>query len=135
MVMKTATAFQTYPLSQDAAPALLTVQELAGALKLNPQTLYRLVRQGLVPAVRVGRKTLRFDPAQVRARLQESRPLRAFPKKRSRATPPVTVTRLDDLRASDAWITPPPDLTLERFAVRLPPDADITMFAHDRAAL
>ena len=134
MTTKAATAYRASSLSQDAAPALLTVQELARALKLNPQTLYRLARQGLVPAVRVGKKTLRFDPAQVRARLQAPRRLRPFPEKRSGATPPFTVTRLDDLRASDAWITPPPDLTLERFAVRLPPDADIPTLAHDRAA-
>ena len=134
MAPKTATARPTPPLPQPETPELLTVQELARALKLNPQTLYRLVRQGLVPAVRIGNKTLRFDPAQVRAMLQVPRSLRPSSEKRSPATSPFAVTRLDDLRVSEQWITPPTDLALERFAVRLPPGADITRLAHDREA-
>jgi excisionase family DNA binding protein len=113
---------------------LLTVQELARALKLNPQTLYRLVRQGLVPAVRIGNKTLRFDPAQVRAILQVPRSPRPSSQKRSPGNSPFAVTRLDDLRASEQWITPPTDLALERFAVRLPPGVDIATLAYDREA-
>jgi excisionase family DNA binding protein len=113
---------------------LLTAQELARALKLNPQTLYRLVRRGLLPAVRIGNKTLRFDPAQVRATLQMPRPLRPFPKERSPAISSFAVTRLDDLRASEQWTTPRADLALERFSVPLPPGADITALAHDRGA-
>jgi excisionase family DNA binding protein len=39
---------------------LLTVKEVAPMLKMSPQALYEAVRNGLVPAVRIGRR-IRFD--------------------------------------------------------------------------
>ncbi len=134
MAPKVAIAQRAYPASLFDTPELLTVQEMARALKMNPQTLYRLVRQGLVPAVRIGKKTLRFDPARIRATLEAKAPRRASAGKREPTAPAITFTRLDDLLASDEWLAPPPDLTLERFAVRLPPGADITALAYDRTA-
>lgn len=114
------------------AGQMLTVQEMARALKLNPQTLYRLVRQGLVPAVRIGKKTLRFDPAQVQATLKAKEPRRPSAKERKLTAPALTFTRLEDLRAAGGWLTPASNLALERFAVRLPPGADISSLAYDR---
>jgi excisionase family DNA binding protein len=127
-------AVRTYPDPSSTplqAHGLLTVQELARALKLNPQTLYRLVRQGLVPAIRIG-KSLRFDPAQVRATLRTEKPSRRSAGKRIPAAQSVTITRLDDLRGTEAWLSPSPDLCLERFAVCLPAGADLTALAYDR---
>jgi excisionase family DNA binding protein len=45
---------------------LLTASELATRLRISPARLYELVRQGLVPVVRIGRQ-VRFDPAAVEA--------------------------------------------------------------------
>ena len=54
--------------SRNAAPDFLTVRDMAATYKLNPQTLYRLARKGMVPSIRIG-KSLRFDPVQVRGAL------------------------------------------------------------------
>jgi len=43
---------------------LLTVSEAAELLKLNPMTVYRMVRAGQLPAVRFGR-TVRIDQEQL----------------------------------------------------------------------
>lgn len=45
---------------------LLTVKEMAQKLKLSSQTLYKMVRQGEIPGVKVGNQW-RFDPSQVHA--------------------------------------------------------------------
>lgn len=113
-------------------PQLLTAPELARALRLNPQTLYRLARRGLIPSIRIGKKLLRFDPIQVRSALearQDSQP-------RISPVPPPTgrlsFKRLEDLLAQNRWIEPPPDLTLDRFAPRFPRSADLTSLAYER---
>lgn len=111
---------------------LLTAPELARAFKLNPQTLYRLARRGLIPSIRIGKKVLRFDPIQVRAALEA----RGVPQPRISRVPPragrLCFTRLEDLMAQDRWVAPPPDLTLERFALNLPPGIDLTRLAYER---
>jgi len=38
----------------EAQPGMLTVPEVAEKLRVNPQTAYRWVREGTLPAVRVG---------------------------------------------------------------------------------
>ena len=43
---------------------LFTVQELAEFLKMNPRTLQRKVREGEIPAIRLGRQ-IRFDKEQI----------------------------------------------------------------------
>ncbi len=43
---------------------LLTVTEAAQALRLNPWTVYQMVRDGKLPAIRFGR-SIRFDQAQL----------------------------------------------------------------------
>jgi len=46
-----------------AAPGgdLLTLDELAGRLKLHPVTVRSLKRRGVIPALRIGHRTLRFS--------------------------------------------------------------------------
>jgi excisionase family DNA binding protein len=36
-------------------PAFLTTEEVLDYLKVNPRTIYRLIRTGELPAVRIGR--------------------------------------------------------------------------------
>lgn len=44
---------------------LLTVEEAAERLKMNPQTVRRWIRQGLLPAAKIGRKEWRIDEADL----------------------------------------------------------------------
>ena len=48
-------------LSKPDPQALLTVEELAKILRLHPKTIYRLVEQGKLTCIRVGRN-IRFSP-------------------------------------------------------------------------
>ena len=54
---------------------LLTLKEVASLLRLSPQTVYKLLREGSLPAVKIGNQW-RFDPEQVRSwiRAQAERP-------------------------------------------------------------
>ena len=36
--------------------AFLTTEEVLGCLKVNPRTIYRLIRNGELPAIRIGRQ-------------------------------------------------------------------------------
>ncbi|MEI8191451.1 MAG: helix-turn-helix domain-containing protein [candidate division NC10 bacterium] len=130
--MRSSAALKQVPAAQNNSPQLLTAQELARGLKLNPQTLYRLARQGVIPAIRIGKKSLRFDAAQVRNALQApTKPLTlvALP---SSAASRVAFTMLGDLLAQGRWLAAPPALSLKRFAVRFPPRADLTALAYER---
>lgn len=40
----------------NALPSFLKTEEVLGCLKVTPRTLYRLIRAGELPAVRVGRQ-------------------------------------------------------------------------------
>jgi excisionase family DNA binding protein len=51
------------------AQPLVGVHELARLLAVQPLTVYRLVAAKRIPVVKVGRKSLRFDPDEVRAAL------------------------------------------------------------------
>jgi excisionase family DNA binding protein len=46
---------------------LLTVKEVAGRLKLNPQTVRRWIKRGLLPAARVGGKEWRIRESDLEA--------------------------------------------------------------------
>lgn len=46
---------------------LLTVPEAAARLNVAPWRVYELAAQGDLPAVRLGKRTLRFSPAQLAA--------------------------------------------------------------------
>jgi len=39
-----------------APPSFLTTEEVLGYLKVNPRTIYRLIRNGELPAIRIGRQ-------------------------------------------------------------------------------
>ena len=60
------------------SPQLLTVGELAVALKISTGTLYYWVSRDEIPFLKVGRH-LRFDLAQVRAHFAEQTELRRKP--------------------------------------------------------
>lgn len=55
-------------------PEVMTVEELAEYLKLNPQTIYRKFRRGELPGIRIGR-SIRFkrDVIDVWLRVQSHR--------------------------------------------------------------
>jgi excisionase family DNA binding protein len=110
---------------------LLTAPELAALFKLNSQTLYRLARRGMIPAIRIGEKSLRFDPIQVREALLEGRRAsRTRVRPRRSSARPTAFTRLEDLRVQNRWIAPSPGIALERFAVDFPPGIDLTTLAY-----
>lgn len=52
-----------------ATPQYVTCHELATLLRVTPDTLRRWARSGAVPVLRVGEKTLRFNPEAVIAAL------------------------------------------------------------------
>jgi excisionase family DNA binding protein len=130
--MRSSAVLQQVPGVPNSALQLLTAQELARVLKLNPQTLYRLARRGVLPAIRIGKKALRFDPAQVRSALQTQTPPLALVAPSSSAAGRATFTTLDDLLAQRRWLAPPPALSLKRLAVRFPPGADLTALAYEQ---
>ena len=118
--------------STNGAPELLTARELAAIFKLNPQTLYRLARRGVIPAIRIGRKSLRFDPIQVREALEALGISQTRVGPRRLAAGSFAFTRLDDLLAQNRWIAPSPDLVLERLAVDFLPGIDLTTLAYEK---
>jgi len=120
-------------LPEGQGPRLLTARELARVLCLNEQTLYRMARRGEIPCVRIGRKAIRFDLEQVRGTL-EQKPMGWGSEVRALGEFPFAFTWLEDIRTSKRWPVPPTDLTLERFAVELPPGVDLTALAYEREA-
>ena len=54
---------------KDSFPEVMTVAQLAAYLQLNPQVVYRHVREGHIPATRIG-QTLRFPKRVVDAWLE-----------------------------------------------------------------
>ena len=42
--------------SEGINSAFLTTEEVLGCLKVNPRTIYRLIKSGELPAVRIGRQ-------------------------------------------------------------------------------
>lgn len=53
------------------AQELLTAEELAGRLKIRPDTVKTWARQGRIPAMRLSPKVLRFDFDDVRESLSK----------------------------------------------------------------
>jgi len=54
----------------DQLESLLTVNEVAKLLRLSPQTLYKMLEQGSIPAVKVGCQW-RFERSKIKAWLSE----------------------------------------------------------------
>jgi excisionase family DNA binding protein len=52
--------------------AFLTTEEVLGCLKVNPRTIYRLIKTGALPAVRIGRQW-RFRRADLDAWIDRQR--------------------------------------------------------------
>lgn len=55
-------------------PSFLTTEEVLGYLKVNPRTIYRLIRSGDLPAVRIGRQW-RFRRSDLNAWIDRQRSL------------------------------------------------------------
>ena len=53
------------------ATELLTVDEVAARLRLNPQTVRRWIRRGTLPATKIGRKEWRIKADDLEQRLGE----------------------------------------------------------------
>jgi excisionase family DNA binding protein len=51
---------------------LMTVKEVAALLRVSPQTLYKMLEQGTIPAVKVGSQW-RFDRDEVREWIRNGR--------------------------------------------------------------
>ena len=130
--MKTPAAQKLASSLQDNAPQLLTAQELARALRLNPQTLYRLARRGVIPSIRIGGKSLRFDPVRVRDSFEPKHMPATRPKRERQTFKAGASTRLEDLIIQNRWTASTPDVTLKRFAVKFPPRADLTALAYEK---
>lgn len=52
---------------------LLTVKEVASLLRVSTQTLYKMLEQGQIPAMRVGSQW-RFDGDRIKTWLEEQSP-------------------------------------------------------------
>lgn len=48
----------------DEVPAL-TTEDVAARLKLHPRTVLRMAARGTLPAVKLGRRTVRFNQADI----------------------------------------------------------------------
>ncbi len=70
---------------------LMTVAEVAAAIRLSPRTIYRLAECGAIPTQRV-RARLLFNSREIRRWLQKQArpeaPLRSRRKRRSKERPP-----------------------------------------------
>ena len=51
---------------------LLTLRELAQRLKLHPDTARSLYRRGVIPGIKIGHRTLRFEYGQVLEALRQA---------------------------------------------------------------
>jgi excisionase family DNA binding protein len=51
---------------------LVDVDVLAALLRVSTTTIYKLAAEGTIPSIRVGGKSLRFDPDDVLAALKVS---------------------------------------------------------------
>jgi len=65
---------------------LLTTAEVAERLCVSKRTVYRLANLGQIPAVRMSKRLIRFDPDRVEKWIRES-PRRPRPRRRPRPKP------------------------------------------------
>jgi len=50
---------------------LVTAEEIAESVRVAPDTVKLWTREGLIPAVRINSRTIRYDPADVFAALKK----------------------------------------------------------------
>jgi excisionase family DNA binding protein len=58
--------------SMDTTQELITIQELSERLKLHVVTTRGLHRRGVIPSIKIGHRTLRFDYAEVVQALRDA---------------------------------------------------------------
>ena len=54
-------------------PILLTARQSAKALSISERTLFSLTKAGEIPAVRVSKRGVRYDPADLRAWIKRAK--------------------------------------------------------------
>ncbi len=54
-------------------PLLMTTKQAARALTISERTLYSLTKSGAIPAVRLGPRGLRYDPADLRRWIESAK--------------------------------------------------------------
>ena len=100
----------------------LTTEEVLEYLQVNLRTVYRLIKAGKIPAVRVGRQW-RFRKRDIDAWLESQRPRQARPGAQRQATPPAGRPRIlvvDDEAAIRDLLSK--TLALAEYDVDLAPD-------------
>jgi excisionase family DNA binding protein len=50
---------------------LLSAYEVAETLGMSPEWVWKQVREGTLPCIRLSRRAIRFDPAEIEAWVQE----------------------------------------------------------------
>src|SRR5580765_2511853 len=73
--------------------SFLTTEEVLEYLQVNLRTVYRLIKAGKIPAVRVGRQW-RFRKRDIDAWLESQRPRQVRPGAQRQATPPAGRPRI-----------------------------------------
>lgn len=73
------------------AAELLTVEEAAERLKINPQTIRRWIRRGMLPAAKIGRKEWRISEDDLFSALK--RPTQAELQRRKAAVDEILALR------------------------------------------
>lgn len=63
-------------MKQTNGKELLTAEEVGERVRVSPDTVKEWARAGRVPCYRLGRKTIRFDLAEVIAALRDACPVR-----------------------------------------------------------
>ena len=61
-------------LAQNSPPAILTTEEVLDYLRVTPGTIYRLIRDGELPALRIGRQW-RFRRSDIDEWLDRQKPV------------------------------------------------------------
>lgn len=78
---------------------VLTVEEAAALLKLNPETVYRKARRGEIPAVKVGR-SWRFPKEPLEEWLREEANKRVGRQQTTKETPRFKSYKMGEIKGS-----------------------------------
>ena len=113
---------------------MLTAKQLADILQMSEQVVYRLSRTGEIPSLKIGKKTIRFELDKVIKALTTTK---AIPKRNKEALTREKISdfqyiTLDEFRKGKVKLTPPENLKLERFKIKVSKGVDITAVAYER---